>query len=41
MRSNKTSHIGGVWKMAKSVKDLASDKTRLGTYDALLNRVGK
>lgn len=36
-----TSHIGGVWKQAKTIKDLYSDKTRMGTYDALLNRIGK
>ncbi|WP_315077930.1 toxin C-terminal domain-containing protein [uncultured Clostridium sp.] len=33
-------HNGGVWKMADSVKELASKKTRLGTYDAKLNRIG-
>ncbi|PMO97116.1 hypothetical protein BCS89_10780 [Vibrio splendidus] len=33
-------HNGGVWKMAKSVKDLGSKKTRLGTYDANLNKIG-
>lgn len=34
-------HIGGVWKMAKSVKDLSSKSTRLGTYDASLKWIGK
>lgn len=34
------SHNGGFWKMAKSRKDLNSRKTRMGTYDFLLNRVG-
>ncbi|MBN3574308.1 hypothetical protein JYA57_14665 [Vibrio neptunius] len=33
-------HNGGVWKMAKSVKELGSKKTRLGTYDADLNKIG-
>ncbi|GIO86408.1 hypothetical protein J25TS5_33400 [Paenibacillus faecis] len=34
------SHNGGVWKMAKSIKDLKADK-RMGTYDALLNYMKK
>ena len=34
------SHIGGVWKMANSIKDLGSKKTRLGTYDETLKRIG-
>jgi len=34
------SHNGGVWKMADSVKKLGSRTTRLGTYDANLNRIG-
>ena len=33
-------HNGGVWKMAKTVKDLASKTTRLGTYDEFLNWIG-
>lgn len=33
-------HNGGVWKGATSVKNLGSKKTRSGTYDALLNRIG-
>ncbi len=33
-------HNGGVWKMAKSVKDLGRKNTRMGTYDANLNRIG-
>ncbi len=34
------SHNGGVWKMAGSIKGLRSKKTRIGTYDAELNRIG-
>ncbi|AJH01452.1 hypothetical protein LF65_04923 [Clostridium beijerinckii] len=34
------SHNGGVWKMANSIEELASKRTRLGTYDANLNRIG-
>lgn len=34
-----TSHSGGLWKMANSVKDLRAG-TRLGTYDYDLNRIG-
>jgi hypothetical protein len=34
------SHNGGIWKGAKSAKDLQSKKTRLGTYDGDLNRIG-
>lgn len=34
------SHNGGVWKMAKSPKKLESKKTRLGTYDKNLKRIG-
>ena len=33
-------HNGGAWKMAKSVKDLGSKETRLGTFDKDLNRIG-
>ena len=33
-------HSGGVWKMADSVKNLADQATRLGTYDQFLNRIG-
>jgi filamentous hemagglutinin len=33
-------HNGGAWKMASSVKDLASKDTRAGTYDKNLNRIG-
>jgi hypothetical protein len=29
-----------VWKMAKSVKELGSKKTRMGTYDKNLKRIG-
>jgi RHS repeat-associated protein len=32
-RTTGTSHNGGVWKMAGSVRDLASRETRLGTYN--------
>ena len=34
------SHKGGVWKMAKTLEELGSDTTRMGTYDAALNRIG-
>ena len=34
------SHVGGVWKMADSVKNLGSKATRMGTYDANLNHIG-
>jgi hypothetical protein len=34
------SHNGGIWKMADSVKNLGSRTTRMGTYDAYLNRIG-
>ena len=34
------SHNGGVWKMASSIKELANKDTRLGTYDAKLNKIG-
>lgn len=33
-------HSGGTWKMADSVKNLDSKTTRMGTYDAELNRIG-
>jgi RHS repeat-associated protein len=33
-------HNGGAWKAASSVKALGSKKTRSGTYDADLNRIG-
>ncbi|MBS9426327.1 toxin C-terminal domain-containing protein [Photorhabdus caribbeanensis] len=33
-------HNGGVWKAADSVKNLGSRRTRSGTYDADLNRIG-
>lgn len=33
-------HNGGVWKQAKSPEELNSKKTRMGTYDANLNRIG-
>ncbi len=33
-------HIGGVWKMANSIKDLGSKRSRLGTYDKNLKRIG-
>ncbi len=38
---NVDGHNGGVWKMAKTVKDLAHRKTRQGTYDEFLNWIGK
>lgn len=34
------SHNGGVWKMANSVENLKSKRTRMGTYDMNLNRIG-
>ena len=36
----KGAHNGGVWKMAKSIKGLGSKKTRLGTFDSALNKIG-
>jgi hypothetical protein len=33
-------HNGGVWKMAKTKEGLLSRKTRMGTYDSELNRIG-
>lgn len=33
-------HNGGAWKMADSVKNLASKETRSGTFDVNLNRIG-
>lgn len=33
-------HNGGVWKMAKTVEKLGSRDTRMGTYDANLDRIG-
>jgi RHS repeat-associated protein len=35
-----TSHSGGLWKMARTVKDLGSKTTRMGTYDLDLNYIG-
>lgn len=37
---DRTSHNGGVWKMADSVSGLKNRSTRMGTYDANLNRIG-
>lgn len=34
------SHIGGYWKGARTVKDLARKETRSGTYDKNLRRLG-
>ena len=34
------SHNGGFWKLAKTIKDLASKNTRIGTYDKDLNIIG-
>lgn len=34
------SHNGGIWKAANSVENLGGKSTRLGTYDANLNRIG-
>jgi hypothetical protein len=33
-------HNGGSWKMANSVENLGRKNTRMGTYDADLNRIG-
>ena len=33
-------HSGGVWKVAQTVKDLGSKKTRSGTLDECLKRIG-
>ncbi|MBS9464381.1 toxin C-terminal domain-containing protein [Flagellimonas sp. 389] len=33
-------HNGGVWKAAKSLKDLGSKKNRLGTFDGLFQKIG-
>ena len=33
-------HNGGIWKKANSINDLNSKKTRNGTYDDNLNRIG-
>ncbi|PJC86804.1 hypothetical protein CSW98_07360 [Vibrio sp. HA2012] len=33
-------HNGGVWKLAKSPKELGSKQTRLGTFDADLKQIG-
>jgi len=35
-----TGHNGGAWKMADSIKALGSRETRMGTFDALLRRIG-
>ena len=35
------SHIGGVWKMADSPQNLGSRSTRIGTFDANLNWIGR
>lgn len=37
---DKDGHNGGAWKGASSIKNLGSKKTRSGTYDANLNRIG-
>ncbi len=34
------SHNGGIWKMATSIENLRSKKTRIGTYDVSLKRIG-
>jgi hypothetical protein len=33
-------HNGGVWKMADSVANLGKKETRIGTFDANLNKIG-
>ena len=35
------SHVGGVWKQADSFDKLGSNKTRNGTFDANMQRIGK
>ena len=35
------SHNGGVWKKAKSVKELQNRNSRLGTYDENLKKIGR
>jgi len=35
-----TSHSGGLWKMARTVAELGSKTTRMGTYDHDLNYIG-
>lgn len=35
-----TSHTGGLWEMARTIADLASKSTRMGTYDYDLNYLG-
>ncbi|WP_203338304.1 toxin C-terminal domain-containing protein [Nocardioides limicola] len=35
-----TSHSGGLWKMARSGDGLSGRKTRMGTYDHNLERIG-
>ena len=37
---DRDSHNGGVWKVAKTVSELGSKTTRMGTYDKYLNRIG-
>ncbi|MDO9865814.1 polymorphic toxin-type HINT domain-containing protein, partial [Glaesserella parasuis] len=39
-RNKGGAHNGGVWKMADSIKNLGKKETRMGTYDANLNRIG-
>jgi len=34
------SHSGGLWKMGRTVADLASKSTRMGTYDYNLDYIG-
>ena len=37
---DKDGHNGGTWKGASTIKDLGNKKTRSGTYDEELNRIG-
>ena len=37
---DKDQHIGGYWKGAERIEDLHSKRTRSGTYDKNLNRIG-
>ena len=36
---DKDGHNGGIWKRAKTLKDLENRETRMGTYDEFLNRI--
>lgn len=40
-KSTGSTDNGGVWKKAKSPKDLVRKETRMGTYDKYLNKIGE